>query len=606
MKTWHCFVLLAAAGLARGADAEHSNTDHPPMPKGGTALERSELTESSAADLPYFASKPAVVQNYVDEFVFKKTNKDRIPRAALCSDIEFLRRVTLDLTGRLPEPENIRRFVADTDPRKRDKLVDEFMKATTKGMTVKPSTSFLDRWTYFFADLFRLNNSMGAGRILLHRHIYNALTTNEPYDEFVRGLLTATARSNFDSAQANFLIRFDVDQPDQSTVNHEDTYDEMAIRTSRMFLGMNLECISCHDGAGHLEKINLWLTGKKRTDLWRQAAFFGKVRMYRPYGDLVDEFVLNNEGTGYDTASKSVVRLPRYKADTRPTFILTGEHPREGEDPRDAYARMVTGNRQFSRTIVNNIWAELFGAGIVDPPTAFDLVRYGSDGSTNGGLGPLTQYAELLDAMAKDFEEHHYDLRHLIRTIVTSSTYQLSHRLPQGGWKAEYADYFARHLVRRLPAEQVWDALSDATGIYDEMPIGDSGRKVKYVLQTVSPEDIPGKLRKVLASFGLDDRTLGTRSLSGSPVQASILLNSDLVKEKIKSDKKGRLWKLMHAEPPNTNEKIVEEIFLATLSRFPSAAESRFGGKLVAENHDAGAEDLLWALLNRPEFLLNY
>ncbi len=602
MKTWHVVALLSCAGIAGGADA-----NHPPLPKGGTALERSELTESSAADLPYFASKPAAVQNYIDEIVFRKLKKDGIPQAAVCSDIEFLRRASLDLTGRLPEPENIRKFTGDTDPKKREKLVDEFMKAPTKGMTVKPSTPFLDRWTYFFGDLFRLNAAMGAGRILLHHHIYNALTTDEPYDEFVRGLLTATARSNFDTAQANFLIRFDVDQPDQSTVNHEDTYDEMAIRTSRMFLGLNLECISCHDGARHLEKINLWLAGKQRADLWRQAAFFSKVRMRRPYGDLVDEFVLGNDGKGYyDTSSKSVVRLPRYKADATPTFILTGEHPRPGEDPREAYARMLTGNIQFARTIVNNIWAELFGAGIVDPPTAFDPVRYGSDGSMNGTLGPLTPHAELLDAMAKDLQEHHYDLKYLIRTIATSSTYQLSHRLPQGGWKAEYADYFARHMVRRLPAEQVWDAVSDATGIYEEMPIGDSGRKVKYVMQTVSPEDVPGKIRKVLASFGLDDRTLGTRSLSSSPVQASILLNSDLVKEKLKSDKKGRLWKLMHAEPPKSNETIVEEIFLATLSRFPSAAESQFGVKLVAENHDAGAEDLLWALLNRPEFLLNY
>ncbi len=601
MKSSHLLVILTGISLAAGADPEH-----PAMPKGPTTAERSQFTEAAGSELPYFASRPATVQNYIDDFVFNKNRKDRIPQAHLCSDIEFLRRVSLDLTGRLPEPDKIRKFVADKDGKKRDHLVDQLMTVTTKGMTVKPSTPFLDRWTYFFSDLFRISNLMGPGRTLLHHHIYNALATNEPYDEFVRGLLTATARSNFDSAPANFLVRFYIDQPDQSTVNHEDTYDELAIRTTRMFLGLNLECISCHDGVKHLEKVNLWLTGKKRADLWRQAAFFGKVRLHRPYGDLVDEFVLSNDGKGYDTSSKSVVRLPRYKADTTPTFILTGEHPREGEDPRQAYARMLTGDIQFARTIVNNVWAELFGAGIVDPPTAFDLVRFQSAGSADRGLGVLTQHAELLDAMAKDFQQHHYDLKYLIRTILISSTYQLSHRVPEGTWKAEYTDYFARHMVRRLPAEQVWDAVSDATGIHDEIPSGDSGRKVKYVMQTVSPDDIPGKLRKALASFGLDDRTLGTRSLSGSPVQASILLNSDLVKEKIKLDKKGRLSKLMRAEPPNSNEKIVEEIFLAALSRFPSAAESQFGVKLLADGHDAGAEDLLWALLNRPEFLLNY
>jgi hypothetical protein len=576
MRIWQSIAVFAVTGMVHAAKGEHP------------------AAKPTVADLPSLISNRAVAQNYIDQFVFSQIRQERIPQAALCSDIEFLRRVSLDLTGRLPEPSNIRLFAADADPKKRDKLIDELMTVTTKGMTVKASTPFLDRWTYFFSDLFRVNNVMGPGRTLLYQHIYNALTTNQPYDEFVRGLLTATARSNFDSAPANFLIRFYIDQPDQTTVNHEDTYDELAIRTTRMFLGLNLECISCHDGVRHLEKINLWLTGKKRADLWRQAAFFGKVRMHRPYGDLVDEFVVSNDGKGYDTASKSVVRLPRYEADTTPTFILTGEHPQPGEDPREAYARMLTGDLQFARTIVNNIWAELFGAGIVDPPTAFDLAR-------------LPRHSELLDAMAKDFQAHHFDLKYLIRTIATSSTYQLSHRVPENEWKPEYAEYFARHSVRRLPAEQVWDAISDATGIYEELPAGDSGRKVKYVLQSVSPDDIPGKIRKTLAGFGLDDRTLGTRSLSGSPVQASILLNSDLLKEKIKADKSGgRLWKLLHAEPPESNEKIVEEIFLAALSRFPSAEESAFGVKLLTAGHDAGAEDLLWVLLNRPEFVLNY
>ena len=509
----------------------------------------------------------------------------------------------MDLTGRLPEPERIRTFVSDADSKKREHFIDELMKVDTKGMTVKPASPFLDRWTYFFADLFRINALQGPGRTLLYNHINNALITNEPYDRFVRELLTATARSNFNSAEANFLIRFYIDQPDQSTVNHEDTYDELAIRTSRMFLGVNLECISCHDGKNHLEKINLWLTERKRSDLWRQAAFFGKVKLVRPYADLVDEFVLSNDGTGYDTKSKSVVRLPRYKADTTPTFILTGEHPGPTEDPRDALARMITTHIQFARTTVNYVWAELFGAGLVDPPTGFDLNRFGS--TADGGLGKLTLHSELLDALAKDFESHHYDLRYLIKTIVSSATYQLSHRM-EGPWKDEYALYFGRHLVRRLPAEEVWDAISDATGVHDEIPSGDFGRKVKYVMQTVSPEDIPGKLRSALSSFGLDDRLLGARSLSGSPVQSSILLNSDLVKDKLKMERGGRLKQLLHAEPPKTNEQVVEDLFLAALSRFPSKAESQFGVQMLAETHDAGAEDLLWTLLNRPEFVLNY
>ena len=213
----------------------------------------------------------------------------------------------------------------------------------------------------------------------------------------------------------------------------------------------------------------------------------------------MDEFVLSNDGKGYDTSSKSVVRLPRYKADTTPTFILTGEHPREGEDPRQAYARMLTGDIQFARTIVNNIWAELFGAGVVDPPTAFDLVRYQSDGAADRSLGVLTRHAELLDAMAKDFQQHNYDVKYLIRTIVTSSTYQLSHRVPEGSWRVEYADYFARHMVRRLPAEQVWDAISDATGIHDLAPARDVEVHDLRPALAIAQQHAVGVLRIVIA-----------------------------------------------------------------------------------------------------------
>ncbi len=603
-----CAAVMGQSQSARPRDMHHPERDQ------GRAEELERLTNRLSKTLPPSPAIPIAERNYIDEYIFGKISHDKIPHALLCSDTEFVRRVSLDLTGRLPEPDRIREFIKNSDPQKRDKLVDALMATSTKGVTKKPSTPFLDRWAYFFSDLFRVNALMNRGRTLFYHHIYNFLAINQPYDEFVRGLLTATTASNFNSAPANFLIRFYVDEPDQSTVNHEDTYDELAIRTTKMFLGINLECISCHSGAHHLEKINLWLTERERTDLWKQAAFFGKVRMYRPYGDLVDEFVLSNEGKGYNIKSQSVLRLPRYETDTTPTFLLTGEKPRPGEDPREAYARMITGHVQFARATVNLIWAELFGIGIVDPPLDFDLARYGPNVKIPEPWAPQTIHAELLDALARDFQEHHFDLRYLIRLMVTSSAYQLSHRF-EAPWKPEYVSYFARRLVRRLPAEQVWDALSQATGVFNEMNSGDygevggekvKGEKVKYVIQTVSPDDLDPKLRRLLASFGLDDRTLGTKSLGSSVVQSAILLNSGLVKEKIRIQEKNRLYNLLNAEPQKPNAEIVEELFLATLSRFPLKEEAVFGARLLAEHHSQGAEDLLWVLINKPEFLLNY
>jgi len=270
--------LLLAAGLAFSQTADPpaaasnpqppADTHHPASPRANSE-ELSRLTEAVAHSLPSAATRPITINNYIDEFIFAKIRRDHIPHTELCSDSEFLRRVSLDLTGRLPEPEKIREFVRDANPKKREKLVDALMVTSTKGVTTKPSTPFLDRWTYFFSDLFSVGNLNGPGKTLAHHYLNNFLIANQPYDELVRQILTATTRSTYASAEGNFLERYYVDQPDQSTVNHEDTYDEWAIRTGRIFLGINLECISCHDGKNHLEKINLWLTEHKRADLWR-------------------------------------------------------------------------------------------------------------------------------------------------------------------------------------------------------------------------------------------------------------------------------------------------------------------------------------------------
>ena len=610
-------LVLFTAGLAGQSEAARKATRarlqaHHPLKTEGRADELNALTRRVSKTLPFSPVIPIAEKNYVDEHIFGKIRQDRVPHASLCSDVEFLRRVSLDLTGRLAEPEKIREFVNDSDPQKREKLVDAIMRTDVRGaIGPKFRTPFLDRWAYFFSDLFRVNIFMGGrGKNLFYDHIYNFLLVNQPYDQFARDLLTARTRSSDNSAEANLLVRFYVDEPDQITVNHEDYYDELAIHTTRMFLGINLECISCHDGASHLDKINLWLSGRERAELWRQAAFFGKVRLYRPYGDLVDEFVLSDEGKGYDLSSRSVLRPPRYPIDVTPTFILTGEKPAPGENPREAYARMVTGHIQFARATVNLIWSELFGVGIVDPPQQFDLARYGPDVKPPPPWTPQTIHAELLDALARDFQAHNFDLRYLIRLIVTSSAYQLSHRV-DASWKPEYAPYFARRFVRRLPAEQIWDAISQATGIFNEFNSGanlftSGDRKVKYVLQTVSPGDLDRKVRTLLTDFGLDDRHLGSKTVSSSFVQSALLLNGDLVKEKVRYQDKGRLHPLFNAQPPKTNGEIVEELFLATLSRFPSHEEAAFATRLLADYHVQGAEDLLWLLINQPQFILNY
>jgi len=130
-----------------GGDPRHSADPHHPAAPGPKSEELHRLTESVSRSLPAATTRPIAINNYLDEFIFGKIRRDHIPHAELCSDAEFLRRVALDLTGRLPEPEKIRDFLKDTDPKKREKLVDALMVTSTKGVTVKPSTPYLDRWT---------------------------------------------------------------------------------------------------------------------------------------------------------------------------------------------------------------------------------------------------------------------------------------------------------------------------------------------------------------------------------------------------------------------------------------------------------------------------
>ena len=602
------FSLVILEGLLIGQQAQPSGKDHPATSTGQRqALE--QLTRSVSSRLPAGPVIPVQRKNYIDDYILGKMEQDHIPHAGLSADTEFLRRVTLDLTGRLPEVEAIRSFVKDPDPNKRDKLIASLVATPVAGLRGQLTTPFLDRWTYWFGDLFRINDGhLSKGREIFYDYIYSALQENLPYDQVIREMLTAKSRSNWTHGPVNYLARDYVNETDDSVINNEDTYDQWTISSYRVFLGINLECVSCHGGAGHLEKINLWLSQRTREDVWNQAAFFANSRLWRPYGDY-SQFALTEDGKGYDLNRKSVTRIQRYAANISPAFLLTGEKPRPGENLREAYARMLTGNLQFGKATVNLFWAELMGVGIVDPPFSFDLAR--QDPKDPPALPWTVQptHPELLETLARDFQAHHYDLRYLITLITKSSAYQLSSRF-QGEWKEPYARYFARHFVKRLPAPQVWDGIAQATGLFFEIPIRRSDRKVKYMGQILDPDDLnqpdTKPLADLAASFGLYNRfAIGDDAGGGkgSIIQASILLNSPLIRERVRVQKGSRLESLLMHEPPYSNDQIVEELFLATLSRFPTEDEKKMAVKLLQEFHTQGAEDLLWSLINHLEFL---
>lgn len=600
------FALIALACGCAGAQMPVSH----PKEIGPMRASRSELTAKVGAVASHGSIRPVPVRNYIDRYIFDKMERDRIPSAGLALDGEFLRRVKLDLTGRLPQPEEIRKFLQDTDPDKRDKVIDALMTTPYLKHLVRDEAPFVDRWAYFFGDLFRSGIAqLGKGRNLFHDYLYMSLLMDVPYDVMVREMLTARARSNWLDAPSNLLVRDHVDDDTRpSRVNDEDTYDEAAITSTKLFLGVNLECVSCHAGKGHLEKINLWLSLTQREQMWRQAAFFSQMRIGRPYG-IGQEFYLLDTGSGYDYHAPSVMRLRRYKSEISPEFLLTGEHPKPGEPWRESYARMLTSHPQFARATVNMIWAELMGVGIVDPPFEFDLARQDPANPPPAPWSIQPSHPELLDALAKDFVEHKYDLRHLIRLIVTSSAYQLSSHF-DGEWKESYAPYFARHFVRRLSPEIVCDAISQASGLFDTITVSGSDVKVKYVMQTRSSEDLGGKnlqpMRDLLVSFGQSNRDKGEKDSSGSMVQASMLLNGKFVKERVKVKEGGWLWKLLHHDPPLSSAEMVDEMFLAYLSRLPRAEEKAVALAAVNPERPETLEDLAWSLINKLEFIHNY
>jgi hypothetical protein len=455
------------------------------------------------------------------------------------------------------------------------------------------------------------------GRNLFYDYLRTAIRLNMPYSRMVEEVLTARAMTNWFSGPANFLVKFHVDDATGNQVAHEDTLDEIAIGTAKILLGLNLECISCHNGAGHLNQINLWLTRQKREEVWREGAFFGNLNIYR-VPPRRQEFTLVETGPGYDAqampvpprkgydvTAESFVRMPRWKADVNPTFILTGDRPQQGEDPQRAFARMLIADPQFARATVNWIWAELMGVGIVDPPWDFDLDRQDPSKPPPKPWGVQPTHPELLETLAKDFREHNFDLRYLIKLITKSSAYQLS-PVFAGEWKDEYARYFARRFVRRLSAEELFDAISQVTGIFPEFRIQGTDIKVKYVMQTRSTEDLPGEISRFLGTFGQSNRTRSTKSLQGNMVQASLMLNSKLVKDKVKAMPGSRIYKLLNQEPELTNEQLVEELFLSILSRFPTGAEKQLALSEIREYRTQGVENLMWALINKWDFVFSY
>ena len=582
----------------------------PPLPDGhpratetGQRQKLSHLTAAVRGEATTPAG-PIPHRNFIDDHIFGAMRRDNIPHAPLASDEEFFRRIHLDLTGRIGDSSDLEAFTASTDPAKRDKLID--------ALTISPA--FKSRWTYWFGDLAKsaANRVGNEGKNLFYKWIYDNIHLNRPYNEMVKDMLTANAASNWYVGPASYVARWVVVGLTCEDTVHEDTSDELAINAVNHFMGVDLSCVSCHDGANHLEKINLFLASRKREELWKTAAFFGGTRVLRrvEVATTQDEYSIDDDGPGYDAGARTVVRVPRNgKGKLDPSFILNGATPAPGRPLRSEFARILTSHPQFARSTVNMFWAEMFGVGIVDPPHEFDLLRQDPKNPPPAPWTLQPSHPELLDALADDFRAHNYDLRHLFRTIAKSSAYQLSSRFP-GEWKDSYAKFFARRFVRRLTAEQIHDSLVFATNLHTRIPIRNTNLNVTYATELRSPEDLkqnfPGAkdLYFFLDSFGQTNREYSERTNDGDVTQAVLLLNSPFVLEQVRA-KPGSYLATLAANGAAAESRI-NKLFQRFLLRPPTADERRLAVQVVSSGDIKSYEDLQWLLVNKVEFLFNY
>jgi uncharacterized protein DUF1549/uncharacterized protein DUF1553 len=544
-----------------------------------------------------------VAKNFIDTEIFGKMVKDNIRWTIPSTDEEFLRRVTLDLTGQIPTADKVKSFVADTSADKRDRLIDELLN----------SDGFVDRWTLWLGDLVQnvqtSTNSRESfqGRNAYYTWMRDAFSTGKPYDQMVRETLWANGDS-FSSGPTNYWVR--------QILNNgpiQDTWDDMSAASGEMFLGLPLVCLSCHNGKGHLESVNTSLVSRTRNDFWKNAAFFAQTTVDGVRDPATNNFnyhFADNTSGAYKLNTTSGNKTPRQPATGQsavvdPAFFLSGETPQAGETRRQAYARMVTSSPQFARASVNYFWKEIFGIGIVEPVDSFDLLRQDSTTLAPGATLQPT-HPELLTKLASYFVSNGYSVRALLKLIVQSNAYQLSSRYTPGPWSEVWTTYYARHYPRRILAEAVLDGVGRATGLPPQFTVnGLTGLNRAMALPDPLDPGARTQYGPLLAAFGRGDRDTTPRTNDGSIVQALEMLNDSVVTTRVRSNNANTtVAKLLAAtKDPGT---ITDELYIATLSRRPSAAEREAAiAYLKSGTLAQKTEDLQYALMNRLEFLFN-
>jgi Protein of unknown function (DUF1549)/Protein of unknown function (DUF1553) len=594
------------------------------------AADASRLTQTVAPVLPDTAAAYAAVprKNFVDEYIFGRIERDKIPHSPVAGDAEFLRRTYLDAIGLLPTADQVRAFLADPDPNKRDKLIDSLI----------GTEEFTDQWAYQYDELLRTRMAP------FHVWTKQWLKVDRPYNEVFYDLVTVSTKSMvgqpvatgfYDTVGyiANRCVTW-YDPDDYKHMNRLDFIDEITSDIGRVFLGLSMDCFSCHNGAGHADSFNMFLGSQKRTDFWQQAAFFGKVRDIGGPGsngatassnlgrgsldDLAPGYTTGDDGPFYTPAEG---RFPRDGRTYQPAFILTGEKPKPGEDPRKALGRILPSHIQFARAAVNIVWQRLMVVGLVEPYDGFDLKRLDPKNPPPAPWTIQPANPELLEALAEDFRTHNYSIHRVIKTIMKSNAYQLSTAFP-GQWKDAYIPYYARRFARVLTPPETVDVLTQATDVpYTLQQKGEAKRYVKELTNPLNMSIKPGEFAYGAISAGTSSENPEVFSFMQayyqaeramppvdknvtSPVQAMMMMSSKVVTKRVSAEGQTRVAKLLKSG--KSDEEMIEDLFLSSVTRLPTPDEVTVAKRLIAEDRKGGTETIQWSLLNCGEFLTNH
>ncbi len=506
--------------------------------------------------------------SFLDDHVIKRLRELGLEPSGRCDDATFLRRVSLDLTGALPEAEEVEAFLADPEPSKRERLVDRLLE----------SPAYVDSWAQFWGEVFqnrleRDGDKRGRKGVRgFARWLRTQVEENRPWDEFARGVLTARGPLTDEPAGGYYLV------------NRKP--EDLAEAASQALLGTRIQCAKCHNHP--LERFT-------QDDYYGMAAFFSRVKLD---GKTTDEGPAveiglpgRRRGKGARTDAQKVgLTQPRTGQFLPPRPLDRSDlPPSDDRDPREALAAWVTSssNRLFARALVNRVWKRFFSVGLVEP---VDDLRATNPASNE----------PLMDALCDDFVRQGFDLKRLIRLIATSRTYSLSSD-PLPGNAADRT-FFSHYLPRRLPAEVLADALTHVTGIAEPFEGYAEGLRA---VQLPDPK-VPSYL---LDTFGRPERITPCACERTSEVtmpQVLHLLNGEALARRI-AEGDGRLARLLASG--RSDREVADRLFLNALGH--TAGESQWKAveaALAVPGADRAAvfRDLTWALVNSREFLFGH